>query len=285
MHQNCFHCDLKQVDKVSQLLDLSPETTALLKRKVQNYLAQCDMNQTNPQIMVEVWKIIETQTKVADPYHHVKQTFNQQFLKMVPQFEEYVQNDLLLALKMSILANLIDYSSFDEIDLDEIKHQLRQAHMLSLDIDDSLALLKALETSQTLLYLGDNCDEIVLDKLLIKVIKEKYPKLAVYYGVRGKAIVNDVTIQDAYEVGMDEVAHIISNGDGSLGTVLQNTSASFQSLFRQADVVIAKGQGNYEGLYHESKVNLFFLFMVKCQLVSEWSNCFQNAIVCLKNNK
>lgn len=285
MHKNCFICDSKQVDKVSELLNLEWGSIKRLKRKVQNYLEQCDMTKTNPEIMQGVWQIIIQQTGIDDPYQKVKQHFNQQFLKMLSQFETVIHNDLMTALKMSIIANLIDYSSFDEIDEAAIARKMLATSTVSLEIDDSAELLKALHNCRTLLYLGDNCGEIVLDKLFIKVIKEKYPKMQVYYGVRGKPIVNDVTMQDADEVAMAEVARVISNGDGSLGTVLENTSPTFQTLFRQADVVISKGQGNYEGLYREHKDHLFFLFMVKCPLVREWSGCENNAIVCLKNNK
>ena len=184
---------------------------------------------------------------------------------------------------MTIAANLIDFSAKDKISKNDIKNILFKANQLNLTIDDSQELFQAMQKSRTILYLGDNCGEIVLDKLFLTMLKEKYNHLDIYYVVRGEPIVNDVTIEDANEVNMQEIAKVISNGDGSLGTVLSRCDKIFKKIFQDADIVICKGQGNYEGLLNCAKENLFFLFMSKCYLVAKSSNTNVSDIVCMKN--
>ena len=117
---------------------------------------------------------------------------------------------------------------------------------LELTINDADSLLQDIQHAGSILYLGDNCGEICFDKLLIKRIRDINPECQIYFGVRGAAVVNDSTQEDAYFVGMDEYATIISNGDDSLGTVISRTSPQFQEIYQHADVVVAKGQSNYE---------------------------------------
>lgn len=283
MHQTCFQCDIKQMLKISEFLTLDETIENQLIDKTNEYLLKCDMTKTNPEIMAGIWEIVNTILGNNNPYQKIKSYYNQFMISLLKDLEQYINNDLNTALKVAIAANLIDFSAKDKISLDEIKYTLFTAKNLNLAIDDSKKLFRTLQNSTILLYLGDNCGEIVLDKLLLKMIKNEYPHLDIYYGVRGKPIVNDVTIDDATEVKMDEIAKIISNEDGSLGTVLIRTSQEFQTLFNQADVVICKGQGNYEGLFDCKKENLYFLFMTKCQLVANLSHTKISDIVCLKN--
>lgn len=283
MHQTCFQCDIKQMLKISEFLTLDETIENQLIDKTNEYLLKCDMTKTNPEIMADIWEIVNTILGNNNPYQKIKSYYNQFMISLLKDLEQYINNDLNTALKVAIAANLIDFSAKDKISLDEIKYTLFTAKNLNLAIDDSKKLFRTLQNNTILLYLGDNCGEIVLDKLLLKMIKNEYPHLDIYYGVRGKPIVNDVTIDDATEVKMDEIAKIISNEDGSLGTVLIRTSQEFQTLFNQADVVICKGQGNYEGLFDCKKENLYFLFMTKCQLVANLSHTKISDIVCLKN--
>ena len=284
MHKECFLCDLKQMKKVSQFLSLCQDKEDELFKQTKAYLKCCDMTKTNPEIMADIWNIVKDVTHDDDPYQDIKSFYNHYMMSLLPQIEDYIDGDIHVALKVTIAANLIDFSSKDQVTKEEIKQLLFQAKNLDLAIDDSQQFFHKLKESQSLLYIGDNCGEIVLDKLLIKMLQEKFPQLHIYYGVRGKAIVNDVTLDDARDVHMEEVATVISNEDGSLGTVLSRTSLQFQNIFQQADVVICKGQGNYEGLIGTHKEDLYFLFMAKCQIVSNMARVSLSDIVCLKNN-
>lgn len=144
--------------------------------------------------------------------------------------------------------------------------------------------MKDIEKAETLLYLGDNCEEICLDKLLIKKIKELSPNIKPLFGVRGKPLVNDSIAEDAYYVGIHKYAEVIDNGHGSLGTVLSRTSSTFKDVYRSADVVIAKGQANYECLSEENK-NIYFLLMTKCDVIANDIGVEEKKMICMKNNK
>lgn len=284
MHKDCFQCDMKQVKKISQLLALHQDEEDLLDKKVKKYLQSCDMTKTNPEIMGDIWKLMEDITHRKNPYQKIKSYYNHYMMSLLPQIKDYIHQDFMTALKVTIAGNLIDFSAKDNINKEDIEKIIFQAKNLSLTIDDSQELFSRLKESRTLLYLGDNCGEIVLDRLFLMMIKERYPNLQIYYGVRGKDIVNDVTLDDAKEVSMQGVATVIDNGDGSLGTVLSKISNNFQKLFWDVDVVICKGQGNYEGLMDCQKEQLYFLFMVKCAVVSKWAGVPMNSIVCQKGS-
>ena len=143
------------------------------------------------------------------------------------------------------------------------------------------ALERDILKAESILYLGDNCGEICFDKLLIKRISELNPGCKLYFGVRGEAVVNDNTEEDAYSVGIDEYATIISNGDYALGTVLSRVSDEFREIYDKADVVIAKGQANYESLSEEQK-SIYFMLMTKCKVISDNIGVKEKSLVCLK---
>lgn len=245
------------------------------------------MKKTNPEIMGEVWKIITRIINNDNPYKKIKQYYNKELLNIKDDLNNIIINSndpFRTALKLSIIGNLIDFTSKNKFSINDLKHRLNIAENNNFVIDNSSQMIEDLKTAESLLYLGDNCGEIVLDKLFIEVIKKYYPNLKVFYGVRGKPIVNDVTIDDALMVSMSEVAEVISNGDLAIGTVLNNTSLEFQNIYYNSDIVICKGQGNYESLYLSNKLNLYFLFMTKCEITADILKIPVLSIVCLKNN-
>jgi hypothetical protein len=132
-------------------------------------------------------------------------------------------------------------------------------------IDHSIILKQRIKEAKRILYLGDNAGEIVFDKLFIETIM--HPDLV--FAVKDAPVLNDVTIQDAKEVGMYEVADVISNGYDASSTLLEKCSKEFLDVYRSADLIISKGQGNLEGLIDEKDPRIFFLFMVKCDVIAE----------------
>lgn len=263
MHEECFDCDLNQMKKISKFLQLEQAKENELITLAKHSLQTCDMPKTNPEIMGEIWTLIEKVIGTDDPYKEIKSYYNQLVLSMSDCIYNLINNSnnrLECGLKLAIAGNLIDFAAKHRFDENTFREKISHISETELSINHSAQLFDAVKNSRTLLYLGDNCGEIVLDKLFILLLKEYNPMLQVFYGVRGKAIVNDVTKTDADEVRMQEAATVVSNGDGSLGTVLHRTSAEFQSIFKNADIVICKGQGNYEGLSDCKKSNMFFLF-------------------------
>ena len=276
MYADCIKCDYKQVSKVCKLLLMSQDEEKSILARVKEYLDSCDMEKNNPEIMGEIWSVMGCD----DSYKDIKNTYNQMFLTLYQDIIHYIGDDLHRALEVAISSNLVDFSAKDCVSKEEIIQQLFTP--VKLKTDHSQKLFQSLKDADKLLYIGDNCGEIVCDKIFISMLKKHYPQLHVYYAVRGLAIVNDVTKSDAKMVCMDEVAEVIDTGDGSLGTVLSRCSENFQKAFNQADTVICKGQGNYEGLIDCKKEQLYFLFMVKCKLMARLSHVLVGDIVCMK---
>ena len=133
-------------------------------------------------------------------------------------------------------------------------------------MNHSIELKQAIAKADTVLYLGDNSGEIVFDKLFVETMM--HPNL--WFAVRGAPVINDVTIDDARYVGMDQVAEVISNGYDAPSTLPEHCSLEFQKLFNQADVIISKGQGNLEGLLeYPTDKEIYFLLMVKCDVIAD----------------
>jgi len=283
---NCIKCNINQVIKITDLLEIDRNKKEKIMRDVLKYLHEVDYAKCNPEIMGGTWNIILNYIENKNPYGEIKEYYNIETIKILDKAEELIKssNDYFnTALKVAVAGNLIDFAAKHKFDFNFLKEKIENINEVSLAIDDSKELYNKLKTAKTLVYLGDNCGEICFDKLFIKYIKAEFPDIKVYFGVRGKAIVNDVTLEDAKMVAMEEVAEIIENGDDSLGTVIGRVSNDFKEKFYNADVVISKGQGNYESLREIDRDNVFHLFMAKCKTISALLNVKHLSILCLKD--
>jgi uncharacterized protein with ATP-grasp and redox domains len=285
MHDKCLPCVVNQVIKVADITGI--ENKEELLREAFTYLSKIDFNITTPEIIGEVFEMIKRHTNNPDPYKETRNYYNAMFLKLLPEFEKKIkqaEDSFQLAVRYAIVGNIIDFNPIHNTLLEDIFEYFEKMDQLEFAIDDSMALMEDILNAKILLYLGDNCGEICLDKLLIKKIKELNPKVEILFGVRGKPVVNDSIAEDAYSVGIDEYAEIIDNGDGSLGTVLKRTSPEFREAYEKADVVIAKGQANYECLSEENK-NIYFLLMTKCDVIAKDIGVPEKKMICMKRNK
>lgn len=284
---NCIGCNIKQVLTVTDLVKSDFDCKEAIMREVLGYLQNTDYKRANPEVMKGTWDIITKHIKNTNPYEGIKSYYNKQALHVADKIRNliYTSDDAFhVALKIAITANLIDFAAAHTFDENMLLEKINTINEKTMPIDDSQKLYERLKRAKTLLYLGDNCGEIVMDKIFIEYIKATFPTLTVYFGVRGEAIVNDVTIEDANMVQMEEVAEVISNGDGSLGTVIEKTSTAFREIFYQADVIIAKGQGNYESLSESNRNHIFFLFMAKCDVVATSLKVAALSIVCAEHH-
>ncbi|SDE31528.1 damage-control phosphatase ARMT1 family protein [Sporomusa acidovorans] len=288
LNLNCILCNIRQVLTVTDLLNLDAANKEIIMRRVLGYLHAADYKRSNPEVIRGTWDIITGHVKNKDPYREIKRYYNSELSSMAGKIRALINrsNDKFeAALKIAITANLIDFAANHAFDENMLLNKITAANQQPLAIDDSKDLYEKLKAADTLLYLGDNCGEIVLDKIFIENIKAIFPGITVYFGVRGKPIVNDVTVEDAAWVHMEDVAEVISNGDGSLGTVVERTTQDFRDVFYQADVIIAKGQGNFESLSEIDRGNIFFLFMAKCEAVASALHIANLSIICAKNDK
>ena len=145
---------------------------------------------------------------------------------------------------------------------------LEQAETLPLSEDTYKAFSENLQTAKKLVFLTDNCGEVVLDKLLMETIGKVVPKLELTIIVRGEPVLNDATMEDALQVGLDACGRVIPNGTNIAGTYIPWLSAEAKQAMDEADILIAKGQGNFESL-HGCGLNIYYLFLCKCQWFME----------------
>lgn len=283
IHDKCLPCVVNQVIKVANITGVDKKEE--LFREVFNYFSKMDFEITTPEIIGEIFGMIKKHTNNPDPYKETRNYYNTLFLKLLPEFErklEQTENPFQLAVRYAIVGNIIDFNPIHNTLFEDIFEYFEKMEQLELAIDDSKALIEDITNSNILLYLGDNCGEICMDKILLKKIKEMNPDIKILFGVRGKPVVNDSIAEDAYAVGIDEYAEVIDNGDGSLGTVLSRTSAEFKEAYKKADLIIAKGQANYECLSEENK-NIYFLLMTKCDVIANDIGAPEKKMICMKN--
>jgi len=220
-----------------------------------------------------VHRLVREVTGVTDPYEGVKKGSNDRALSLYPELKSQVERSadpLLAALKIAGAGNIIDFGpnlalapdrSIDEVMNDSLTQALREP----LDRDQYREFQNKLEDVKEIVYLGDNAGEIVFDKILVEELVRLGKEVT--FVVRGSPIINDATMNDALYVGMDRVATVITNGSDAVGTSLSDCSPEFKEVFEAAEMILSKGQGNFEGL-SDVPGPIFFLFKVKCPVVA-----------------
>lgn len=201
-------------------------------------------------------------------YTAQKHQYNQLLLQMEKKLEQKIQNatePLKECIKYVCAANYIDFSAVEHVNEDTLEELLENAVGQTVPEEEYQTFRTDLENARTLVYLTDNCGEIVLDKLFIKQIKETFPGLNITAMVRGGDVINDATLVDAKEVGLTEIVPCMGNGNAAPGTIVGRLSEEARETLFHADVIISKGQGNFESLYGE-KLNPYYLFLCKCEL-------------------
>ena len=262
---DCIPCAIGSLITLFKKGLVTTEKQEQMMRAFLEYLSKIEYNQSPPQLGREMHRIIRQILNNPDPYYDIKQEFNRLMLEYYPDLKKMVDqadNPFQMALRLAIAGNVIDYGPNHPFDINKT---LEQAKSIVLAIDDSRALQASLSQAKTLLYLGDNAGEIVMDRIFLETIN--HPN--VYFAVRGAPIINDALIEDAELAAIHKIAHLLTNGDDAPGTILENTSVEFKDIFEQADLVISKGQGNYEGLQGIDK-NIYFVLMTKCDHVANY---------------
>ena len=260
---DCIPCIVDSYTRLVRAGMLPEEAHEAGMRRLLDFLAGADYRQSPPVLGRELHRMIRSELDDPDPYRAIKDESNRLMLERYADFEALVtgaDDPFDTALRLAIAGNVIDFGPRHQYDVMET---IERVLTTPLAIDDSQALRHDLASADTLLYIGDNCGEIVLDRLFLEHIDcpEKY------FAVRGGPVINDATIEDARSVGIEDVARIITTGDDSPGVVLETASDEFRHIFDTADVIIAKGQGNLEGLLEVNR-NIYFLLITKCDLVA-----------------
>jgi len=251
-------------------------------------IPKISLNFSPPQIARLGYALLKEISPAADPYQEIKRKSNRMALRLLGKLRNKVAaspDRLLTALELANAGNILDFGVKNNLNVKaELKKILiaedKATHKKS--VFHYLAFKRALSKAKNILYLADNAGEVVFDRILVEEIKKIYPDKNIYYAVKEKPIINDALRADAKVCGIDKVALVISNGTDAPGTVLALCSQGFKRTYQSADMIISKGQGNFESLSHEKKP-IFFLFMVKCAVVARETGCPLGNIVLFYN--
>lgn len=286
LHLDCLHCALNQVINTTEIAGTPEPLRRELMHRALVLLAEGDVNRNNCIQIEQIYRMVADALGDPDPYRETRLFYDREMFKLLPDLRTHVSasdDPLRAAVRAAIAGNLIDLAAQGvDVNLEKALDKVRDVDREGLYFDDCDSLAAALKGARSLLVLGDNCGEIAMDRLLIETIQNLYPQLKVRYGVRGAATVNDVTREDAAAVGMEEVAEVIDNGDSLLTTMLCRASEDFKREFYAADVIIAKGMGNYEGLHCCDRGNIWFLMIAKCNVIVGLTGAPKGSILCLE---
>ena len=265
---DCFPCFLRQALDTARLSTPDEGLRALSIYQVLGVLRRIDYRLPPPLIAFFVYGAIKEVTHCTDPYERLKAKSNEAALGFYDWATRLVAESpdpLQTAKRLACAGNVVDFGVGSGFDLGAALSEVRDR---GFAIDDSARLRERLGSARRLIYIGDNAGEVVFDRVLLETIKGMWPGIEIVFVVRGGPIINDVTRRDARAVGMDRIARVISTGFAAPGVPLDLCSDEFLAELRQADVVIAKGQGNYESLSGETPKRVFFILRVKCAVVA-----------------
>jgi len=270
---DCLSCIVRQAVESSRLVTVDEERIMIIMRLLFDKLSKLDLSVTPPEVGQIIHSIIRNELNCSDPFIELKKLSLQRALSLAKEANIAIRNSehkFSTAIAFAIAGNILDFGMKSEWNESIINRSFSLAIDYSKEFDSETIseLYREIENANTVLVLGDNVGESVFDKIMI----EHFPGNAkIFYAVKGSPIINDVTEQEAIDSQINEVAEIISNGADIPGTVLKKSSLEFVELYNSADVIISKGQGNYETL-NEEKKKIWFLFQVKCPVIARHYN-------------
>jgi len=261
----CIPCFVRQAAEAVALCEPDSGRRERLLRRLLGEIAEADWGVMPVTIAQQIQRVVRSEAGQADPYRSVKDRMNRAALDLLPALvaDARRQPDQREALvRLAIAGNLLDSGAKTGISAAELPGILQTIHTRPLvgSVED---LFRAADAAHCILYLADNAGEIIFDRLLIEAL----PAEKITVAVRGAPVINDATLEDAELAGIPEIAPVISNGSDAPGTILAECSENFRYWYDRADLVISKGQGNYETL-SDTRKSVFFLLSVKCPLVA-----------------
>ena len=285
---DCIPCFFKQALEAARLAGANPRMQKRIINELAKALPEFPLTSSPPEMGRIIYGTVNKITRKADPYKNIKAKSNRFALKLYGKLKDKVKRSedrLLTAVELAIAGNIIDYGVKNSLDVDkELKKILQEEDKTIKKENESLFNYKrfkhALKKAKTILYLGDNAGETVFDRILIEEIKKLDKNKRIIYAVKKKPIINDALIEDARKCGIYKIAEIISSGLDIPGTVLPLCSKNFLEVYKNSDMIISKGQGNFESLSDEKKP-IFFLFMAKCPVVAKDVGCKVGDVILL----
>jgi len=268
---DCVPCFVRQALDSARLATDDERIHEQVVRETLHLAADLDMSQSPPAIGQKIHRLIRRLIDDNDPYHRIKEQFNNLALKLYPELEERVmesEDPFATVVRLAIAGNIIDFGVKTSLAESDVKETIEQSLMGHFDDNQIQGFKDAVTQAEKIFYLADNAGEIVFDRLLI----ERLPTERVTVVVKGEPVINDATMEDAVVAGLPRIVEVIDNGSDAPGTILETCSQNFRGRFEDADLIIAKGQGNYETLSNVDK-DIFFILKAKCPVIAKDLDC------------
>lgn len=276
----CIGCIIAQSGRVCEAIKANDALTHKIVNFVETSLQNADFSLSPPVVATPLYEQMAHFALKIDLYDTQKNHATAQANAYIPFLDETIlasTEPFMAVLKTAVVGNVIDLAA-------EVSFDLHDAIVNVFDTpfahDDTDRLYQKLFKAQTLLYIGDNAGEHLFDKLAIQHLKQLFPQLHISYMVRGNFIINDVTMKEALEADMDKVCTLIDSGVPTPGFVYDLATPAAQELFLSADIIIAKGMGNYECMTPPTRNDICFLLKVKCSVVSASLGHEIGSIIC-----
>jgi uncharacterized protein with ATP-grasp and redox domains len=262
----CIACILRQTNEILERNIRSKKKRRKILLAVARKLSKTDIHKmTPPELTKCAHDRIHRLTGIKDLYKEPKHQNNREALELYPYLKKLVaraSDPLLTAIRLAIAGNIIDYGALAEFNIRKTIQEVVRKRFAVLDYKK---FKEDLKKSRLLLYIGDNAGEIVFDRVLVE---ELIKCTEVVFVVKSKPVLNDALREDAQMVGLDKVVRVIESGSDHAGTTVSKGTREFKRLYKKADIIIAKGQGNFETLDRERK-NIYFLLKMKCPKLAE----------------
>jgi len=275
MHNDCINCHQQNIIRLVNKHTKATKEKAKYIRCLSSII-DSNLQHNNVYLSTLVHRAARNLLQSDDLYQKEKDEANNLLMNTYEQWQKLIttsKNPAYTAMKLAIIGNIIDYGAHSVPD--DIEHYINIKLNDQIILDHSESLFEAISQAKSILYLGDNAGEIVFDKLFIETIGHQN----VTYAVRGAPVINDVTINEATSIGMPQVCQVISNGHDAPSTLLNFCCNEFQQAYQTADLIISKGQGNFEGLLNKDDNRLYFLLTAKCNYIANLLKVQKNDLV------
>lgn len=282
IYLDCIPCFLRQSLEAARHVSDDVALHEQIVRDVLRLASVLDLDRPPPWVGQLIHRRLRELTGVEDPYRDAKERFTRMALSLLPRLRARVSwapIPLVAAAKAAIAANVIDLGVNGALDESQAETVLLESCTSDAQ-GDFVEFQRQADQAKEILYLADNAGEIAIDRILIEVLGPERVILV----VRGKAVINDATVDDARAAGLHDIVRIIDNGSDAPGTILADCNAELLKRFRSADLIISKGQGNFETLSGED-ARLVFLLKVKCPVIARHTGMQLGAHALLTTDK
>ena len=263
----CFNCCERKLYGLMDQFHIEESLRKDIIKKADDILSE-KKEVSAPVLMSQLLSAMQEVIGTTDFYKEAKEKYNCLLLEKEDILWNKIQSSkdpFVAGMQLAITGNYIDFGALEDVNTEKLNELLKNSDQIKLDTEEISHLQNELQGSETLVYVMDNAGEIVLDKLFIRMIKELYPDLNIYAMVREVPVLNDATKEDAVFIGLEQYTKVVSNGCEVPGTPMEYISKEARELIHQADLCIAKGQGNFETM-RDCGENIFYLFLCKCDM-------------------